>query len=79
MYFKATGNRQQATEKCPNSLGDCYILVVSLKISPECPRHIFRQDTHWGKYSVGLLAVKLSRLVEREIASSNTERTPSNS
>ncbi|MDJ0581592.1 SDR family oxidoreductase [Crocosphaera sp.] len=24
LYFKATGNRQQATEKCPNSLGDCY-------------------------------------------------------
>ncbi len=24
LYFKGTGNREQATEKCPNSLGHCY-------------------------------------------------------
>ncbi|MDJ0579164.1 hypothetical protein [Crocosphaera sp.] len=26
LYFKGTGNREQGTEKCPNSFGDCYIL-----------------------------------------------------
>ena len=25
LYFKGTGNREQGTEKCPNSFGDCYI------------------------------------------------------
>ncbi|MDJ0579956.1 hypothetical protein [Crocosphaera sp.] len=29
LYFKATGNRQQATEKCPNSLGDCYNITTT--------------------------------------------------
>ncbi|MDJ0579384.1 PEP-CTERM sorting domain-containing protein [Crocosphaera sp.] len=24
LYFKGTGNREQGTEKCPNSFGDCY-------------------------------------------------------
>ncbi|MDJ0578598.1 trypsin-like peptidase domain-containing protein [Crocosphaera sp.] len=34
LYFKGTGNREQGTEKCPNSFGDCYKAVQKQSLVP---------------------------------------------